>query len=272
MPLALALADAAARPPRPRAGTTSGAAAAPRAERLRYAATWNGIPVADAELLVQPAHDTVVLRARAATNEALDLLWRMRDSVDATVRADPVGPLRFALHQNENDRRHETTIVTGAGRMVATVERRHRKPRHADVALTPALHDPASVAYLIRSLPADLAHPVAYQVLAGTKVYTVGVAPAGTERIAVADRTWRARRLHLTLHLVPVDVESAPAPQPVAAEGDRLPPDERRAGQATVQEADLWLSAGPERLPLQMRAETLWGWVTIALASRTAGP
>lgn len=230
-------------------------AGTPRNERLRYHATWNGLPVADAELLVQPLRDTVVLRARAETNEALDLLWKMRDSVEATVRLDPVRPQRFVLHQNENDRRRETTIVASPTRLVATVERRNRQPRRADVALTPSLHDPASVAYLIRSLPADLKGRTSYQVLAGTKIYAITVAPAGTERIEVADRTWRARRLHLTLKLTPIDAEATPAP---GTAGTREP-------QAQVQDADLWLSAGAERLPLRMRAETIWGLAAIEL-------
>jgi len=208
---------------------------------------------------VQPARDTVVLRARAETNEALDLLWQMRDSVEATVRLNPIRPQRFALHQNENDRRRETTILAGPTRLVATVERQHRQPRRADVALTPTLHDPASVAYLIRNLPADLARATSYQVLAGTKIYTITVAPAGTERIDAAERTWPARHLHLTLQLTPTDAEPTPA---AGAAGSR-------ESQAQVQDADLWLSSGAERLPLRMRAETFWGWVTVELVERS---
>src|SRR5258708_2657327 len=104
---------------------SSSAAGAPRNERLRYQATWNGLPVATAELLVQPARDTVVLRARAETTEVLDLLWQMRDSVEATVRLNPVRPQRFVLHQNENDRRRETTIVAGPTGLGATLQRGH---------------------------------------------------------------------------------------------------------------------------------------------------
>src|SRR5882724_10983938 len=72
-------------------------------ERLRYRATWNGVPVARAELLIAPTRDkTVDLKGRAETNEALDLLWRMRDSFEATVATAPPRPDRFLLHQHEN--------------------------------------------------------------------------------------------------------------------------------------------------------------------------
>jgi hypothetical protein len=187
------------------------------------------------------------------------------------------------LHQNENGRRRETTIVAGATRLVATLQRSHHPPRHADVALTPSLHDPASVAYLIRSLPADLAGTTSYQVLEGTKIYTITVTPAGTERIDVADRTWQARHLRLTLQLVPtVDLEPTSAPEsarpelaPPGASADVTRADTRnhaREAQPPVQEADLWLSAGPERLPLRMRAETFWGWVSVELMERLGTP
>jgi len=224
---------------------------------------------------VQPARDTVTLRARAETNEALDLLWQMRDSVDATVRLDPVRPSRFALHQNENDRHYDTTIVTDGGRMTGTVERRRHKSRSADVAATPTLHDPASLAYLIRMLPPDMAKPASYQVLAGTKIYGITIAPTGTERIVAADHHWQARRYHLSLKLEPTDVEAGGTPVPAAMRDDAPAREERQADAAKepkVQEADLWVSAGPERLPLMMRAETFWGWVAVELESRSAVP
>ena len=223
---------------------------------------------------MQPAHDSVSLRARAETNEALDLLWQMRDSVDATVRLDPVRPSRFALHQNENDRHYDTTIATDGGSMTATVERRRHKSRHADVAARPTLHDPASMAYLIRMLPSDMAKPASYQVLAGTKIYGITIAPTGTERIVAADHHWQARRYHLSLQLVPTDVEAGATPEP-AAMHDAPAREDRQADAAKepkVQEADLWVSAGPERLPLSMRAETFWGWVAVELESRSAVP
>jgi hypothetical protein len=80
----------------------------------------------------------------------------------------------------------------------------------------------------------------------------------------------------LTLQLVPIDVETTPTPAAgaTAAPRHRRKRDAGQAGDADeprVQEADLWLSAGPERLPLKMRTETFWGWVAIELTERVAG-
>jgi hypothetical protein len=256
-------------------------ATAQHVERMRYRATWNGIPVANAELLIQPEPGgarsrSVVLRGRAETNEVLDLLWRMRDSVEATVGADPVVPLRFSLRQNENDRRRDTTIVAQPPRLIGSVEKRHRRVRRADVPLTPRLHDPASVAYLIRTLPKELDQRPTYSVLAGTKIYALTIAPAGTENVEVAGRVWPARRLHLSLALQPKDVES---PSIVAGTPTRDPDerdDDRNGDQPwrdlDVQEADLWISSGPERVPLRMSARTFWGWVSVELVGRGAPP
>jgi hypothetical protein len=30
----------------------------------------------------------------------------------------------------------------------------------------------------------------------------------------------------------------------------------------------LWISTGPERLPLRMTSRTFWGWVTVELVAR----
>ena len=252
---------------------------AQRPERLRYRATWNAIPVANAELLVQPQPGSgraasVLLRGRADTNEVLDLLWRMRDSVEATVAASPVMPRRFTLHQNENDRRRDTTTVADGSRLVSTVERPPRRTRRADVPLAPRLHDPASVAYLIRTLPPELDERPSYHVLAGTKIYELAVTPAGSERIDVADRVWPARRFHLTLQLEPRDVESSDVESSVPEVGHGGPAvhdddrDRTRWRELNVQEADLWISTGPERLPLRLTSRTFWGWVTVELVAR----
>ena len=256
---------------------------AQRPERLRYRATWNAIPVANAELLVQPQPGsghagTVLLRGRADTNEVLDLLWRMRDSFEATVAASPVMPRRFTMHQNENDRRRDTTTVADGSRFVSTVERPHRRTRRADVPSMPRLHDPASVGYLIRTLPPELDERPSYHVLAGTKIYELAVTPAGSERVDVADRVWPARRFHLTLQLEPRDVESSDVESSAPEVGHvvlAVQDDDRDRTQwreLKVQEADLWISTGPERLPLRLTSRTFWGWVTVELVARGGQP
>jgi hypothetical protein len=232
----------------------SATAVAPATERLRYQATWNGVAVARAELLIAPTREkTVELRGRAETNEALDLLWRMRDSFEATVATAPPGPDRFLLHQHENEHRRETTVTRDPdhGRLLGSKRKRGHTPKTASAPLAPRLHDPASLAYLVRTLPAELASPQTYEVFTGTKSYRVTVAPAGDETLEAIGRRWPARKLRLALQLVATDEK------PSGAEG-------------AVQNAELWVSSGPERLPLKLQAETFWGWVTVELVGRGA--
>lgn len=241
------------------ATATMGAPAATgKGEHLRYRASWNGVPVANADLLIVPApgagRKAVELRGRAETNDVLDLLWRMRDSFEATVATDPPAPERFVLRQHENSSRRVTEVARDATRtrLIGEKRRSGRAPRTATVGLHRRLHDPASLAYLISGLPEDLKSPQSYEVFTGTKTYELTVTPGGTETTEQLGRSWRALKLHLALRLV--------------AKGEKLgagPPLQPR-----VQEADLWISSGPVRLPLRMQAPTFWGWVTVELIGR----
>ena len=253
-------------------------------ERLFYQATWNGLPVAAAELAIAPekgqsgrAGSAVRLRGRAETYQPLDLLWRMRDSFEATVDADPAAPRRFLLRQHENSRRRETSIVRDGtqARLVGEKRRRGRAPRVAEIGFHRRLHDPASLGYLIRNLPQELDRPQTYEVFTGTKVYTLTVTPAGMDTVDALGRNWKARKLRLALRLADArDQRTAPSAETSsnapAAETVSTAPAARQ--EASVQEADLWISSDRERLPLRLQGLTSWGWVAVRLVRRGAPP
>jgi Protein of unknown function (DUF3108) len=240
------------------ARTASSGAAVPAApgDRYLYRASWNGIPVARAELVIAPEQGAggaaVRLTGKARTNEFLDLFWRMRDRFDAVVATDPPAPGSFYLVQDENRRRRETWIERDQtrARLLGTLERRGKEPRRATVELHQRLHDPASVAYLIRTLPAGVTEPHTYEVFEGWKIYEMTVTPAGEETITALGRAWRARRLDLGLELVPRDDRP----------GKNRPP--------KVQRAAVWVSADAERVLLRMQAPTFWGTVSIDIVGR----
>jgi len=226
-------------------------------ERFLFSARWNGIPVARAELVITPEHGTpqrtVHLRGKARTNAFLDLFWRMRNSFDATVPIDPTTPGRFYLAQNENSRRRQTWIERddAHARLIGRLERPGRKTRHGEAELHSTLHDPASIAYLVKHLPGDFDTPRTYEVFEGWKVYTMKVTPEGEEDIYLMGRRWRARKLRLGLALVP-----------------RTEVQRRKNKQPKIQHAELWISADDERVLLRMVAGTWWGRVTIAITGR----
>jgi hypothetical protein len=242
----------------PTTALTPADAGAPATQRLAYSATWNAIPVARGELTIEPeASDTdaVRLAGRAETMPILDLLWRMRDGFEATVDTAPLAPRRYVLRQHENARRRETTVVREHGdrRLLGKKQRPGKRPVNATTSLYDRLHDPASVAYLLRSLPPELASPQTFDVFTGTKTFRLTVTPVGDETLSALGRQWRARHLTLSLALTALEDAAAATPEP-----------------PKVQNGDLWVSTDAEHLPLRLSGRTYWGWVTIQLVSRRA--
>jgi hypothetical protein len=248
-----------------------------KSEHLFYQATWNGLPVAGAELTIASdkrqrgrSGNAISLRGRAETYQPLDLLWRMRDSFEATVDADPPAPSRFLLRQHENSRRRETSIVRDGtrARLVGEKRRRGRVPRVAEIGLHRGLHDPASLGYLIRSLPQELDRPQTYEVFTGTKVYTVTVTPVGTDTVDALGRTWKARKLRLALRLAGASEGRTTS----GGEAGSTAPGAEASRSESRGEADLWISSDRDRLPLRLQAFTSWGWIAVQLVGRGALP
>jgi hypothetical protein len=242
---------ATARPPRHAVVDAATSSTATSSEYLRYRATWNGVPVARGELDITPrGADEVTLAGRAQTNEVLDLLWRMRDGFEATIAQHPIAPRRLAMHQHENDRHRETLIVYDAAQraLVGTVRKHGSDPRVATVSTADGnVYDPATMAWLIRARARDLRARETYRVFIGTYTYALSMTPVGDESITVLGRPWRTRKVHLSLQL------------------DELDP---KAKVPRVQDADLWISTGPDLLPLRMQGQSYWGWVVMELVGR----
>jgi hypothetical protein len=78
-------------------------------EKEVYQATWNGmISVATAEVHTVPkvidGKMVYQVRVEAKTTAALDLIWRMRDTISSTFEAKGLLPTRFTFNQRENSR------------------------------------------------------------------------------------------------------------------------------------------------------------------------
>lgn len=232
----------------------------PGVQRLVYSATWNAIPVARGELTIEPGSsdvDGVRLEGRAETMPVLDLLWRMRDGFEATVDTAPPSPRHYVLRQHENRRRRETTVMREDGdrRLLGKKQRPGKRTVSAATNLHAGLHDPASIAYLLRSLPPELASPQTFDVFTGTKTFRLTVRSLGDETISALGRQWNARHLSLSVPLTSLE-DAAPAAG-APSRGD-------------IQTGDLWISTDAEHLPLRLSGRTYWGWVTIQLVGRRA--
>ena len=65
-------------------------------ERAVYKASWNGIPVATAEISTTSqmidGKKFYNVRVEAKTSAALDLIWKMRDTITSTIEAKALAP------------------------------------------------------------------------------------------------------------------------------------------------------------------------------------
>jgi hypothetical protein len=76
-------------------------------ERALYRATWNGmLSVASAEIQTTPklvdGKKVIQVRVDAKTSGALDMIWKMRDTISSTFDAVALTPAHFVFSQREN--------------------------------------------------------------------------------------------------------------------------------------------------------------------------
>ena len=70
-------------------------------ERAVYKASWNGVPVATADISTSSqiidGKKFYSVRVEAKTSPVLDLFWKMRDTITSTIEAKSLAPTRFTF-------------------------------------------------------------------------------------------------------------------------------------------------------------------------------
>jgi hypothetical protein len=84
-------------------------------ERLRFSLKWTIIPAGEATMEVLPMQTIMGLtvyhfRLTARSNAVVDLVYKVRDQIDAFVDADVTHAVRYLHHQNEGDN-HKDVMV-----------------------------------------------------------------------------------------------------------------------------------------------------------------
>jgi len=84
-------------------------------ERLRFSLKWTIIPAGEAIMEVLPMQTIMGLtvyhfRLSARSNAVVDLIYKVRDQIDAFVDADVTHAVRYLHHQNEGDN-HKDVMV-----------------------------------------------------------------------------------------------------------------------------------------------------------------
>ncbi|HET8562725.1 MAG TPA: DUF3108 domain-containing protein [Candidatus Binatia bacterium] len=157
-------------------------------EKAVYRATWNGITVATTEVFTTPVwmegKKFYQVKVDAKTSKALDLIWKMRDTISSTFEAKTLSPSRFVFNQRENSRVVDTEAQYNGGTKKWAVNRQQKgkKPRIYEFDSENTL-DPITAVYVARSVDFKVGDRLYFNVFGGRYQYLLELAVAGRETI-----------------------------------------------------------------------------------------
>jgi hypothetical protein len=219
-------------------------------EKEVYNASWNGmISVATAEIHTVP---TVVdgkrvyqVRVEAKTSRALDLIWRMRDTISSTFDAKALLPSRFTFAQRENSRVIDTEARFDPATKQWAVNRQQvgKKPRVYYFDSNNTL-DPITAVYLARSTDFKVGDKLYFKVFGGRYQYLLELFVEKKEPVSMkSGKTVEAYRI-------------IPRVQNITKNGYA----------SRFNEATIWISADERRMPIKMSSKIAFGTVQLELA------
>ena len=218
-------------------------------EKEVYQASWNGmISVATAEIHTVP---TVVdgkkvyqVRVEAKTSGALDLIWRMRDTIRSTFDAKALLPSRFTFNQRENSRVIDTEARFDPATKQWAVNRQQvgKKPRVYYFESNNTL-DPITAVYLARSTDFKVGDKLYFKVFGGRSQYLLELFVEKKEPVSMkSGKTVEAYRI-------------IPRVQNITKNGYA----------SRFSEATIWISADERRVPIKMSSKIAFGTVHLEL-------
>jgi hypothetical protein len=224
-------------------------------EKEVYRASWNGmVSVATAEVQTVP---TVIdgkkvfqVRVEAKTSRALDLIWKMRDTISSTFDAKALTPSRFIFNQRENSRIIDTDarLDPTSKRWAVSRQQAGKKPRIYEFESQNTL-DPITAVYLARSIDFKVGDRLYFNVFGGRYRYLLELFVEKKEPVKLeSGKSIEAFRV-------------IPRIQNVTKNG--------YAGR--LNEAVIWLSADDRRLPVKLSSKVAFGTVYLELINDRRG-
>lgn len=212
-----------------------------------YEASWNGIPVASARIQARPLWTNgkkfYQVQIQARTWKYLDLIWKMRDSVESVFEAQTLHPRRFVFRQRENRKRIDTTAVFDpAGKKWSVNRKQGDKVKEYEFSSQHTL-DPISAVYWVRSQKFNIGDTLRMEVFGGKSRYQVVLEVVGKERITLKDGDFDAYKI-------------VPQVWNLSKSGYA----------ARVRQATVWISADEKRRPLKVVSQVFIGSVSIEMA------
>jgi hypothetical protein len=218
-------------------------------EKEVYHASWNGmISVATAEIEAVPAvvdgKKVYQVRVEAKTSRGLDLIWRMRDTIQSTFDAKALAPSRFTFKQRENSRVIDTEARFDPSTKQWSVNRQQqgKRPRVYYFDSHNTL-DPITAVYLARSTDFKVGDKLYFKVFGGRSQYLLELFVEKKESVSMkSGRNVEAFRI-------------IPRVQNITKNGYAN----------RFNEAIIWISADERRVPIKMSSKIAFGTVQLEL-------
>jgi hypothetical protein len=223
-------------------------------EKASYRASWNGVPVATAEIETTPiifeGKKSYRVRIDAKTSKGLDLIWKMRDTITSVFDAKSLAPARFVFSQRENARVIDTEAKFNqqAGKWAVNRSQEGRKPRVYDFDSNNTL-DPITAVYLARSIDLNVGEKLFFNVFGGRYQYLLELNVEKKE---------------------PVELESGALVQAFKLV-PKLTNLTKKGYAGRMKEAAIWVSADERRIPVKFWSRMFVGNVYMELVQDQAG-
>ena len=224
-------------------------------ERALYRATWNGLfSVASAQVhttaKLVDGKKVIHVRVDAKTSGALELIWKMRDTISSTFDAGALTPTHFVFSQRENSRVIDTDAKFDQRTKRWAVNRQQvgKRTKIYQFESNNTL-DPITAVYLARSTEFKVGDKLYFKVFGGRYQYLLELSVEKKEPVELeSGKTVEAYRI-------------VPRIQNITKNG--------YAGR--INEAAIWISADERRMPIKMSSKVLFGSVHLELVEEKRG-
>ena len=223
-------------------------------EKAVYRTSWNGlVSVATAEIYTTPTtingKKVYQVRVEAKSSKALDLIWKMRDTITSTFDAKSLSPSHFTFSQRENSKIIDTEARYNGPTKSWKVDRRQvgKKPQNYEFDSQNTL-DPITAVYLARSVDFKVGDRLYFKVFGGRYQYLLELLIERKEPVELQSGKVEAFRI-------------IPSIQNLTKNGYA-----ERLNDATV-----WISADERRLPVKLSSKITFGSVYMELVQDKHG-
>jgi hypothetical protein len=222
-------------------------------EKAVYQASWNGLPVATAEInttsQIIDGKKFYTIRVEAKTSRVLDFVWKMRDTITSTVEAKGLAPARFTFSQRENRKVIDTEARFDRNAKKWFVHRdERRKVKKYEFDQPPNIVDPITAIYLARSQDLKVGDHLYFNIFGGKYRYLLDLEVERRETIQIGSGSVD------TFKIVP-----------------RIQNLTKQGYAERLNEASVWISADEKRIPVMLTSKIFAGSVYMEKIEEKAG-